>query len=151
MVDVNELIRTMIDMLLGEAHRYSITMTADLADGLPTVIAGRVQLQQVLMNLTPNGIEAMRDKAGEVRIKSQLKESSELLVSVTDTGEGLPIGKADQIFDALFTTKRQGTGLGLAITRTIIESHGGRIWTTANSGPGTTFWFTLPQRRSTHM
>jgi signal transduction histidine kinase len=102
--------------------------------------------QQALMNLMLNGIEAMPDTTGELSIKSQLQEDGDVLISVSDTGEGLPAGNADQIFSAFFTTKSQGTGLGLAITRSIVESHGGRIWATANSGPGTTFQFTLPAR-----
>ena len=144
-LDINELIREMIDMLRDEANRYSVTMRTDLAEGLPGVIADRVQLQQVLMNLSLNGIEAMYvDTAGELSIKSQLAEDSQLLISVTDMGAGLPNGKTDQIFNAFFTTKPQGTGLGLAIARSIVESHGGRIWATANSGHGATFYFTLP-------
>jgi signal transduction histidine kinase len=144
LVDINEVIREMIDMLREETNRHSVTMRTDLAEGLPRVIADRVQLQQVLMNLGLNGIEAMHvDTAGELSIQSQLAEDSQLLISVTDTGEGLPNGKTDQIFNAFFTTKPQGTGLGLAIARSIVESHGGRIWATANSGRGTTFHFTL--------
>jgi PAS domain S-box-containing protein len=143
-VDVNEIIHEMIDMLRDEADRHSVTMRTDLAEGLPRVIADRVQLQQVLMNLALNGIEAMGgDAAGELSIKSQLAENSRPLISVTDTGVGLPNGKTDRIFDAFFTTKPQGTGLGLAIARSIVESHGGRIWAIANSGPGATFCFTL--------
>jgi signal transduction histidine kinase len=115
-----------------------------LADPLPKVMADRVQLQQALMNLMVNGIEAMRDTTGELSIKSQLDKGGHVLISVSDTGVGLPTGKADHIFDAFFTTKSQGTGLGLAITRSIVESHGGRIWANANSGPGATFQFTLP-------
>jgi signal transduction histidine kinase len=100
------------------------------------VMADRVQIQQILMNLMLNGIEAMRDTNGELSIKSQFGEDDQLLVSVSDTGLGLPTEYADQIFNAFFTTKSQGTGLGLAITRSIIESHGGRIWATATrTGP----------------
>jgi PAS domain S-box-containing protein len=143
-VDVNEIIHEMIDMLRDEADRHFVTMHTDLAEGLPRVVADRVQLQQVLMNLALNGIEAMGvDTAGELSIKSQLAENSRPLISVTDTGVGLPNGKTDRIFDAFFTTKPQGTGLGLAIARSIVESHGGRIWATANSGRGATFCFTL--------
>ena len=112
-------------------------------------MADRVQLQQALMNLMLNGIEAMRDTTGELSIKSQLGEDGQVLISVSDTGVGLPTGDADQIFNAFFTTKSQGTGLGLAITRSIVESHGGRIWAAANSGPGATFQFTLPQKTAT--
>jgi signal transduction histidine kinase len=146
MVDVNEVIQEMVVMLQKEATRHSITMSTDLANGLIKVMADRVQLQQALLNLMLNGIEAMPDRTGELRIKSQLQEDGEALISVSDTGDGLPAGNADQIFSAFFTTKSQGTGLGLAITRSIVESHGGRIWATKNSGPGTTFQFTLPTR-----
>ena len=91
-----------------------------------------------------NGIEAMKDTAGELTIKSQLTQERQVLISVSDTGVGLPAGKADQIFNAFFTTKRQGSGMGLAISRSLVESHGGRLWATANPGPGATFHFTLP-------
>jgi signal transduction histidine kinase len=124
-------------------------MSADLTDGLTKVMADRVQLQQALMNLMLNGIEAMRDATGELSIKSQCGEDGQVLISVSDTGVGLPTENADQIFNAFFTTKSQGTGLGLAITRSIVESHGGRIWATANSGPGATFRFTLPITETT--
>jgi PAS domain S-box-containing protein len=147
-VNLNELIKEMVVVLHNEANRHSVTMHTDLAEGLPTVMADRVQLQQALMNLMLNGIEAMRDTSGELSIKSQLGEDGQVLMSVSDTGVGLPAGSADQIFNAFFTTKSQGTGLGLAITRSIVESHGGRIWATANSGPGTTFHFILPTREA---
>jgi len=103
-----------------------------------------VQLQQALMNLMLNGIEAMRATTGELSIRSQLGEDGQVLISVSDTGVGLPAENADKIFNAFFTTKSQGTGLGLAITRSIIESHGGRVWAASNPGPGATFQFTLP-------
>ena len=144
MVAVNEVIGEMVVILRTEANRYSVVMHTNLAEGLPTVMADRVQLQQVLMNLMLNGIEAMRERSGELSIKSQLVEVGQLLISVTDTGVGLPSENVDKIFDAFFTTKPQGTGLGLAITRSIVEAHGGRIWATANSGRGSTFFFTLP-------
>jgi signal transduction histidine kinase len=118
-------------------------MRTDLATELPKVTADRVQLQQVLMNLILNGIEAMKDTAGELKIKSELRQDGNLLISVSDTGVGLPAEKADQIFQAFFTTKPQGSGMGLAISRSIIESHGGRLWAIANNGRGTTFQFTL--------
>jgi signal transduction histidine kinase len=143
-VDLNGLIREMIVMLRDEANRHSITMCTDLAEGLPKVMADRVQLQQALMNLMLNGIEAMWDATGELSIKSRLAEGHQVQISVTDAGVGLPIGKADQIFNAFFTTKPQGTGLGLVITRSIVESLGGRVWATANSGRGATFYFILP-------
>lgn len=142
-VGLNEIIQEMIEMLQNEANRHSVTLRADLVEGLPMVMADRVQLQQVLMNLMMNGIEAMGDTGGELNVKSQLAEDGELLVSVSDTGVGLPPGKDTEIFNAFFTTKSHGTGLGLAITRSIVESHGGRVWASANSGSGTTFHFTV--------
>ncbi|HEY4046995.1 MAG TPA: two-component regulator propeller domain-containing protein [Acidobacteriaceae bacterium] len=143
-VDVNEVIREMAVMLQKDANRHSVTMHTDLTDGLPKVMADRVQLQQAMMNLMINGIEAMGEPPGELSIRSQLGEDGQVLISISDTGVGLPTGNADQIFNAFFTTKAQGTGMGLAITRSIVESHGGRIWANANSGPGATFQFTLP-------
>jgi signal transduction histidine kinase len=143
-VEVNEVVEEMLIMLRNQANRLSVTMRKDLAEGLPRVMADRVQLQQVFMNLMLNGIEAMKDNGGELSIKSQLGEDGELLISVTDNGIGLPAERADEIFNAFFTTKSQGTGLGLAITRSIVESHGGRIWATANPERGTTFHVTLP-------
>jgi PAS domain S-box-containing protein len=149
-IDINELVKEMVTVLHNEANRHSVVIRTEHPEGLPAVMADRVQLQQALMNLMLNGIEAMQDTGGELHIKSQLAEDSQVLISVTDTGVGLPTEKTDQIFNAFFTTKAHGTGLGLAITRSIVESHGGRIWATANSGPGTTFRFTLPQRRAAH-
>jgi signal transduction histidine kinase len=145
-VDINEVIEEMVVMLQNEATRHAVTIRTHLAEGLPKVMADRVQLQQVLMNLMLNGIEAMRDGSGELSVKSQLADDAQLLISIADTGVGLPSDSIDKIFDAFFTTKSQGTGLGLAITRTIVQSHGGRIWATANSGRGATFTFTLPSR-----
>jgi PAS domain S-box-containing protein len=144
LLDVNELVGEMLVLLRSEANRYSINMRTDLASELPTVTADRVQLQQVLMNLMLNGIEAMKDTGGELTIKTELGQDGQLLISVSDTGVGLPVDKTDQIFNAFFTTKPQGSGMGLAISRSIIESHGGRLWANANNGRGATFQFTLP-------
>jgi signal transduction histidine kinase len=145
-VDVNEVIQEMIILLRGEAARYSISIRADLAAGLPKVKADRVQLQQVFMNLMLNGIDAIKEMsaAGELTVKSERTESGELMISVSDTGVGLPPQQAARIFDAFFTTKPEGTGMGLPISRTIIESHGGRLWAAANAERGATFHFTLP-------
>ena len=143
MVDVNEIVGEMVMLLRGESHRYGISVRTELAEELPRIKADRVQLQQVFMNLMLNAIEAMKEAGGDLSIRSQQNEDGELLVSVTDNGVGLPAGRTDEIFNAFFTTKSQGTGLGLAITRSIVESHGGRIWATANSERGTTFYFTL--------
>jgi PAS domain S-box-containing protein len=146
LIDVNEVIREMIVLLLGEARRYSISIYADLGADLPTITADRVQLQQVLMNLMLNAIDSMKERndAGELTIKSERNPGNQLLVSVSDTGVGLPPKHADNIFDAFFTTKPHGTGMGLSISRSIIESHGGRLWATANPERGATFQFALP-------
>ncbi len=143
-VDVNDVIREMIVLLHNEANRYSILIRTELSRDLPNVMADRVELQQVLMNLVLNGIEAMKDMspAGELDIRSRA-EDGQVLISVSDSGVGLP-PQVDQIFSAFFTTKPGGLGMGLAISRSIIESHGGRLWATANSGRGATFHFTLP-------
>jgi PAS domain S-box-containing protein len=143
-VDVNELVREMLVLLRSEAHRYSIHMCTDLAVELPKATADRVQIQQVLMNLMLNGIEAMKETAGDLTIKSELGDDGQLLISVSDTGVGLPAGKSDRIFNTFFTTKPQGSGMGLAICRSIVESHSGRLWASANNGRGATFQFTLP-------
>jgi PAS domain S-box-containing protein len=150
LVDVNEVIREMVVMLHNQANRCSVMMRAELCEALPQVTADRVQLQQVFMNLMVNGMEAMREIGGELSIKSELAEDGQLLISVSDTGVGLPIGKVDEIFNAFFTTKPQGTGMGLAITRSIVESHGGRVWATGNTPRGATFQFTLPSKRAAY-
>jgi signal transduction histidine kinase len=147
MVDVSELVQEMLVLLRSEAHRYSINMRTDPAVDLPTVTADRVQLQQVLMNLILNGIDAMKDAGGELRIKTELEQDGQLLISVSDAGVGLPADKADQIFNAFFTTKPQGSGMGLAISRSIIEPHGGRLGANTNDRQGATFQFTLPAER----
>jgi PAS domain S-box-containing protein len=143
-LDVNEVVREMIALLRNEAGRALISIRTELATDLSNISADRVQLQQVFMNLMLNAIDAMKEKdGGELTIKSHHHPGDQLLISVSDTGTGLP-PRADKIFDAFFTTKPQGTGMGLSISRSIIESHGGRLWATANSGRGATFQFTLP-------
>jgi len=144
-VDVNELIREMIVLLRNEAARSSISIRSDLAEDLPQVMADRIQLQQVFMNLMLNGIDAMKDvcTARELTIRSQRVKDGQLMISVSDTGIGLPLQQPEQIFSAFFTTKAHGTGMGLPISRSIIESHGGRLWATSNSEGGASFHFTL--------
>jgi len=150
-VDVNELVREMIVLLRSEASRYSISIRTELAEDLPKVMGDRVQLQQVFMNLMLNGIDAMKETSGgsELTIKSEVGDG-QLLISVSDAGVGLPPEQADQIFTAFFTTKDNGTGMGLPISRSIIESHGGRLWANANSARGATFQFTLPATFAAH-
>jgi C4-dicarboxylate-specific signal transduction histidine kinase len=148
LVDVNEVIREMIVLLRSEATRYSISVRTELAADLPQVIGDRVQLQQVMMNLMSNGIDAMKDADGtrELIVNSQRAENEQLLVSVSDTGVGLPPQQASQIFDAFFTTKLHGTGMGLSISRSIVESHGGRLWAADKSPRGASFHLTLPTK-----
>ena len=117
---------------------------------MPHIVADRVQLQQVLMNLMLNAIEAMKDTGGDLTIRSGVNAEGYLTVSISDTGVGLPAEGADLIFDPFHTTKSQGTGMGLTITRSIVESYGGRVWATANQGPGATFHFTLPTGAEAH-
>jgi PAS domain S-box-containing protein len=143
-VDAGEIIGEMVLLLRGEANEYAVSIRTDLAADLPRITADRVQLQQVLMNLMLNGIEAMKETGGVLTVKTERGESVQVLISVSDTGVGLPAGRADEIFDAFFTTKPQGSGMGLAISRSIVESHGGRLWATSNDGRGATFHFTLP-------
>jgi signal transduction histidine kinase len=141
----------MIVLLRTEANRYSISIRIELAEDLPTVMADRVQLQQVFMNLMLNGIDAMKETTGEAEltIKSEA-DDGQVLVSVSDTGMGLPPEQVEQIFKAFFTTKDTGTGMGLPISRSIIESHGGRLWATGVPGRGATFQFTLPATMAAH-
>jgi len=147
-VDVNEVIQEMIVLLRGEAMRYFVSVRADLAADLPQVMGDRVQLQQVMMNLMMNGIDAMKEVDGtrELTIKSQRAEDEQLLVSVSDTGVGLSSQETEQIFKAFFTTKLHGTGMGLSISRSIVESHGGRLGAADNSPRGASFYFTLPTK-----
>ncbi len=148
LVNVNEVTREMIVLLRSEATRYSISIRLELAEDLPQVMGDRVQLQQVLMNLMINSIDAMKDVDGtrELAIKSQRTETEQLQISVSDTGVGLPPHQADQIFNAFFTTKFQGTGMGLSISRSIVESHGGRLWAGGNPPRGASFHLTLPPK-----
>ena len=144
LVATTEVVGEMVRLLRSEANEHAVSIRSDLAAGLPRTTADRVQLQQVLMNLMLNGIEAMKDTGGVLTIKSHLGDDGQIQISIHDTGPGLPVGKADQIFDAFFTTKPQGSGMGLSISKSIVEAHGGRIWATVNEGSGATFHFTLP-------
>ncbi|HEV2826869.1 MAG TPA: PAS domain-containing protein, partial [Pyrinomonadaceae bacterium] len=143
MVSVNDLIGEMLVLLRSEADRHSVVMRTRLAADLPVVSGDRVQLQQVLMNLMLNGMESMSERGGELEISTR-REREEVIVTVSDTGEGIPADKMEEIFKAFVTTKAEGTGMGLAISNTIIESHGGRLWATVNPQRGATFHFTLP-------
>jgi len=150
-LDVKEIIREMTVLLRVEADRHAITIHPELEADTPKILANRVQLQQVFMNLMLNAIEAMKDAGGELTIRSQVNPEGRLIVSVSDTGIGLPAESTEQIFDPFHTTKPQGTGMGLTITRSIVESYGGRVWATANHSAGATFHFTLPGKTEAHV
>jgi C4-dicarboxylate-specific signal transduction histidine kinase len=146
LVDINEVIREIVALLQNEARRYSISIRTNLDANLPNVMADSVQVQQVMMNLIMNSIDAMKDvdHTRELSIRSQCGEDQQLVISVSDAGVGLPSQQREQIFNAFFTTKSHGIGMGLRISRSIVESHGGRLWATDNSPQGATFYFTLP-------
>src|SRR3989441_1825777 len=148
LVDVNEAIREMIVLLRSEATRYNITVRMELAADLPRIMGDRVQLPQVLIKLIVNSIDVTKEGAGalELAVKSQRTEKEEVLVSVSDTGVGLPPEQTEQIFNAFFTTKPHGTGMGLRISRSIVESHGGGLWAADNSPRGASFHFALPTK-----
>jgi C4-dicarboxylate-specific signal transduction histidine kinase len=152
LVDVNELIREMIILLRNEISRQSIAVRTQLAEALPQIMGDRVQLQQVMMNLMMNSIDAMKDVDGtrELTINSRSADSEQVMVSVSDNGVGLPSQQADQIFNAFFSTKAHGTGMGLRISRSIVESHGGRLWAADNSPRGASFHLTLPTKVEEH-
>jgi C4-dicarboxylate-specific signal transduction histidine kinase len=146
LIDLNQIIREMVLLLNNEATQFSVSFRVELAADLPQVMGDRVQLQQVLMNLMMNSIDAMKDVDGtrELTIQSRRGEDSQPLISVTDTGVGLPAQKADKIFDAFFTTKTHGTGMGLRISRSIVELHGGSLWAADNPPRGARLCFKLP-------
>jgi len=143
-VDLKEIIGEMTILLRAEAERYAIATHQEIDVCLPRLFASRVQLQQILMNLMLNAIEAMKDTGGEMTIKAKIDSNGMVVTSVSDTGVGLAAENIERIFDPFHTTKPQGTGMGLTITRSIVESYGGRVWANPNQGPGVTFHFTLP-------
>jgi PAS domain S-box-containing protein len=149
-VDVKHVIEEMAVLLETEAARHLVAIITEINDNTPNLLLDRVQLQQVFMNLMLNAIEAMQDTGGELTIKSQVNPEGWLIVSMSDTGVGLPEDWSDEIFDPFHSTKPQGTGMGLTITRSIVESYGGRVWATANQGAGATFHFTLPAEPGAH-
>jgi C4-dicarboxylate-specific signal transduction histidine kinase len=144
-VDIDEVIRETIILLNGEAARHAISIRQLLAAGFPEVMGDRIQLQQVVMNLVMNSIEALKEVEGarHLLVKSQRTSDDEVLVSVSDSGIGLPPQGAEQLFDTFFTTKPHGTGMGLSISRSIVESHGGRLWAEPHEPRGAVFQFTL--------
>jgi PAS domain S-box-containing protein len=151
LVDLNEIVREMMLLFHSEAIQFAVLVRTELAADLPQVMGDRVQLQQVLMNLMMNSIDAMKDVDGtrELTVQSQRGEDGQVLISVNDTGVGLPPQHADKIFNAFFTTKTHGTGIGLRISRSIVESHRGRLWAIDNPPRGARFCFTLPTNGET--
>jgi len=146
-LDINEVIHEVIGLTHSEILRNRVVLRTDLADGLPAVLGDRIQLQQMILNLVINAIEAMstvEDLSRELLVTSHRDESDGVVVAVCDSGIGLHPQDIDRLFDAFYTTKPHGLGMGLSIGRSIIEAHGGRLWATANNGHGATFHFTLP-------
>ena len=146
-VDLNEVIIEVLALAQNQARRSRVELKRELADNLPAVNGDRVQLQQVILNLVVNGMESIatsRNGERELSISTSKDESNNLVVAVRDSGHGLDAANLERVFDAFFTTKPEGMGMGLAISRTIIESHGGRLWATSNSPHGAVFQFTLP-------
>jgi C4-dicarboxylate-specific signal transduction histidine kinase len=145
-LNINEAIEEVVILTRGEVRRNKVALRMELAANLPLIMADRVQVQQVVMNLILNGIEAMRaveDRERDLLIKTQRSVEDRLLVAVQDSGIGLDPGNVERIFDAFHTTKPGGMGMGLSISRSIVENHGGRLWAIPNDGPGATFQFTL--------
>jgi PAS domain S-box-containing protein len=150
-LDVNDLIRKILALLHGELQNQRVSVRTELDMELPTVLGDRIQLQQVILNLVTNGIDAMRsvsDRARLLRVKSGVHESDSVLVTVEDSGTGIDAKDVDRIFDAFFTTKPNGMGLGLSISRSIIEAHGGRLWVSPGNGHGSVFQVLLPAMTS---
>ena len=144
---MNEVIAEVLALAEGELRRHGVALYTDLAAALPLVLGDRIQLQQVLLNLLLNGMEALRgvtDRPRALIVRSQPEESAAIRVSVQDVGPGIPPQDLERIFTAFMTTKPEGLGIGLAVSRSIIEAHGGRLWATLNDGPGATVQFTLP-------
>jgi PAS domain S-box-containing protein len=146
-LDINETIHEVIALARSEIQRNSIALETELSEHVPVILADRVQLQQVILNLVMNAIEAMSglsDGPRELLIRSGTDESEQVVISVQDSGPGFDPGSLDHLFEAFYTTKPQGLGMGLAISRSIVESHGGRLWATVNAPCGAVFRFRLP-------
>ena len=145
-LDINQTVQEVVLLMQNEAVRKGVALRIDLAADVPPVLGDRVQLQQVILNLVMNGIEAMNtvaDRPREMVIRSSAQESDNVLLAVQDSGIGIDPRNLDKIFDTFYTTKPQGMGMGLAISRSIVENHGGKLWAVPNDGPGATFQFTI--------
>jgi C4-dicarboxylate-specific signal transduction histidine kinase len=149
--DVNDLVDEVFGLVRDSSVRHQVEIQADLGSGLPMVHADRVQLQQVVLNLVINAIDAMKDLCDRPRrltVRTRLEEPSQVLVSISDTGVGVGDDPIDKLFEPFYTTKSSGLGMGLSVSRSIVERHGGRLWASVNHGPGATFTFTLPATES---
>jgi signal transduction histidine kinase len=146
-LDINQVIQEIIKLARGEMLQRKVTLQTELTAGLPLISADRVQLQQVLLNLITNALDALsaaKDRPRLLRLRTDKPDSRTVRVAVEDTGVGVDPLQAERLFEAFFTTKPNGLGMGLSISRSIVEAHGGRLWATPNDGPGVTFQFTLP-------
>jgi signal transduction histidine kinase len=147
-VDLNEATREVIALTESELNRNGVLVRTELAEDLPLATGDRVQLQQVILNLLLNASDAMstvRDRPRQLVISSKRDDADQVCLSVEDTGVGVDPERVDQLFEAFYTTKSAGMGMGLSISRSIIESHHGRLWATPNEGPGATFAFSIPR------
>jgi C4-dicarboxylate-specific signal transduction histidine kinase len=146
-LNINDIIREVIALLDGELRRNGASPRTDMPGNLPPVVVDRVLLQQVILNLIMNAMEAMRaisDRTRVLRIRTEEQSSGSIVVLVQDSGVGIDPEHSSRIFEPFYTTKVEGIGMGLTISRSIIESHGGRLWAVANDGPGSSFYFALP-------
>jgi len=146
-LDLNDTAREVLTLSSGELQHRRVTVRTDFAEDLPVVSGDRVQLQQVILNLILNAADAMSRICEDLRslmVETRRDNTNRVRLSVCDTGVGIDPGMADKIFDAFYTTKTNGMGIGLSVSRSIIESHGGRLWVIANEGPGATFAFSIP-------
>jgi C4-dicarboxylate-specific signal transduction histidine kinase len=147
LVSVNDLLGNVLALVNGELARHKILLRTEMLDGLPVVMAERVQLQQVLLNLIMNAIEAMSsvtDRERVLSISSMICEADQVLITLQDSGTGIDPAHMNRIFDAFFTTKDRGMGMGLSICRSIVESHGGQLWASPNNPHGTSFYVKVP-------
>jgi len=153
-VDLNSAIQEVIVLARNEIHGGGVKLRLELAVDLPALLGDRVQLQQVVLNLITNAVQAMsgiNSRPRELILRTQTEDRAQVLVTFEDTGVGMDRTEKDRIFEAFYTTKSGGMGMGLWISRAIIENHGGRLWASTNDGPGATFQFTLPLNRNGHL
>jgi signal transduction histidine kinase len=146
-LDINEIVQETITLVQSEVQKNQIRLQTNFSVALPKVMGDKIQIQQVLLNLLVNGVEAIKaatDGTAQISVETGEYEENYILVAVKDSGVGLEPGSLDRIFEAFYTTKEEGMGMGLSISRSIIEAHGGRLWAIPNNGNGMTFQFTLP-------